>query len=417
MKQQVLIVLVWLAAAAVLVLPAAAQEAAQEATTHLVAPGDTWAALALRYGASRESLQAANPHPNPYRQPVIGAAIQLPPGVIARSGALARPEGSLLRLALAKGQDPWALAELNGEPHPYRPQFFRATYVPDETGEPLDLPAGFLALELSRLPARPGQAVAYRARASETLSVTASLDAWPMSSFSNGEHVVGAGGTGAFFFPGAPELAIRVGDRPLWSQPWKFEPGEWDFDQLTLTGAAAAIDQAAIIAEGQRLAGIWAERSPAPQWSEPFRLPLDSYLNVSSNYGARRSYNGGPYRTYHEGVDFAAYGGTPVYATAAGTVVLAEMLYVRGGAVIIDHGLGIFSGYYHMSAVHVAPSQQVKAGDLVGEVGSEGLSTGNHLHWDLLAAGTWIDAAAWHEQDLGCWLLAGWGTPCAADSP
>jgi LysM repeat protein len=102
MKQQILIVLLCLAALAA--LPAAAQEAepiaAQGAATHLVAPGDTWAALALRYGASREALQAANPHPNPYRQPVIGAAIQLPPGVTERSGALARPEGSLLRLAL-----------------------------------------------------------------------------------------------------------------------------------------------------------------------------------------------------------------------------------------------------------------------------------------------------------------------------
>lgn len=403
-------VLVCLAALAALALPAAAQEAA----THLVAPGDTWAALSMRYGASREALQAANPHPNPYRQPVIGRAIQLPPGAAVQAGALARPEASLLRLSLATGQNPWLLAELNGAPHPYRPQFARATYVPDETSAPLDLPPGFATLELSRLPARPGQPVAFRAQAGAVVSVTASLDAWPMPAFSNGGRVVAVGGTGAFFFPGAPELAIRVGDGPLWSQPWQFEPGQWDFDQLTLTGAAAAIDQEAIIAEGQRLAAIWAERTPAPQWGGPFRVPIDSFLHVSSNYGARRSYNGGPYRTYHEGVDFAAYGGTPVYATAAGTVALAEMLYVRGGAVIIDHGLGIFSGYYHMSAVHVAPGQQVSAGDLLGEVGSEGLSTGNHLHWDLLAAGTWIDAAAWHEQDLGCWLLAGWGAPCAA---
>jgi murein DD-endopeptidase MepM/ murein hydrolase activator NlpD len=67
--------------------------------------------------------------------------------------------------------------------------------------------------------------------------------------------------------------------------------------------------------------------------------------------------------------------------------------------------------------VHAAPGQQVSAGDLVGEVGSEGLSTGNHLHWDLLAAGIWIDAAAWQEQGLDCWLLEGWGTPCAPASP
>lgn len=384
----------------------------QEPPTHVVEPGDTWAALALRYGVPRTELQAANPHPSPYRQPVTGATIALPPQASERAGSLVRPAGSLLRLAVATNQHPAALAALNGAAHPYRPLFGQAIFVPGADGVPRDLPPGFTALALSQVPARPGEAVAYRATTTAPISVTASLDAWAMPSFANGNHVVGVGGTGAFFFPGAPELAIHVAGAPLWSQPWRFQAGEWDYDQLTLTGAAAQIDQAAIIAEGERLGAIWAERTGVPQWDGPFQYPLTDYLHLSSRYGARRSYNGGPYRTYHEGVDFAAYGGTPVYASAAGTVVLAEMLYVRGGAVIIDHGLGIFSGYYHMSAVHAAPGQQLQAGDLVGEVGSEGLSTGNHLHWDLLAAGTWIDAAAWYEQDLGCWLLAGWGTPC-----
>jgi murein DD-endopeptidase MepM/ murein hydrolase activator NlpD len=81
--------------------------------------------------------------------------------------------------------------------------------------------------------------------------------------------------------------------------------------------------------------------------------------------------------------------------------------------VIIDHGLGIFSGFYHMSAVHAQPGQVVAAGDLLGEVGTTGLSSGNHLHWDMLVAETWIDAAAWRQEGMGCWLLAGWGTPCA----
>jgi murein DD-endopeptidase MepM/ murein hydrolase activator NlpD len=401
-----------LLATLLLALAAALPGYAQESAAHPVEPGDTWAALALRYGTTREALQAANPHPNRYREPAMGGSVQLPPGVVAQAGTLHRPAGSLLRLAAETGQNAWALAQLNGAAHPFRPQFFQATYISGDTGTPQDLPPGFETLALSRVPARPGQAVAYRASTSGAITVTAALDTWPMPSFASGGNVVGVGGTGAFFFPGAPELAIRVGELPLWSQPWRFEPGEWDFDQLTLTGAAAAIDQEAIRAEGQRLAAIWAEVTAEPQWNGPFRIPIDNYLHVSSNYGARRSYNGGPYRTYHEGVDFAAYGGTSVYASAAGTVVLAEMLYVRGGAVIIDHGLGIYSGYYHMSAVHAAPGQVVQAGDLVGEVGSEGLSTGNHLHWDLLAAGTWIDAAAWHEQELGCWLLEGWGTPC-----
>jgi murein DD-endopeptidase MepM/ murein hydrolase activator NlpD len=410
-RSKQLLLLCLLAAAVLAAAPVRAQET-QEPPTHLVEPGDTWTALTLRYGTSAAALQAANPHPNPLRQPVIGTTITLPADATAGTGTLHRPEGSLLRLALETGQNVATLAQLNGVANPYRPLYSRAVLVPNGEAIPRDLPPGFLTLELSEVPAQPGHAIAYRATTTRSLTVTAALDNWVLPSFGNGTHLVGIGGTGAFFYPGAPELTIHVEGQPLWSQPWRFQPGAWDYDQLTLTGAAAQIDQAAIIAEGERLAALWAQWAPLPQWHDAFQVPIDNYLEVSSRYGARRSYNGGPYRTYHEGVDFSAYRGTPVYATAAGTVVLAEMLYVRGGAVIIDHGLGIYSGYYHMSAVHATPGQQVQAGDQVGEVGTEGLSTGNHLHWDLLAAGTWIDAAAWEEQDLGCWLLAGWGTPC-----
>jgi len=392
--------------------PARGQEQPQP-PVHAVAPGDTWAALAMRYGVSQEQLQAANPHPNRYRQPVAGSTIQLPAEAAERTGLLRRPAGSLLRLAVATNQNPWALARLNGVDDPLRPNFYRPIYVPATEGVPQDLPPGFASLELSQLPAVPGQAIGYRATASGVLSVTARLNASLMPSFVNGDRVVGVGATGAFFYPGAPELSIQLPDAPLWAQPWQFAPGSWDYDQLTLSGAAAEIDQEAIRAEGERLYAIWSQVTNAPQWQEPFRYPIESYLQISSRYGARRSYNGGPYRTYHEGVDFAAYGGTPVYAAARGTVVLAEILYVRGGAVLIDHGLGIYTGYYHMSEVHVTPGQVVEAGDQVGEVGSLGLSTGNHLHWDLLAAATWVDAAAWEAQDMGCWLLEGWGTPCS----
>jgi murein DD-endopeptidase MepM/ murein hydrolase activator NlpD len=106
-------------------------------------------------------------------------------------------------------------------------------------------------------------------------------------------------------------------------------------------------------------------------------------------------------------VDFSAYGGTEVYAPADAKTALAEQLHVRGGAVILDHGLGIFTGYYHLSEVHVAAGDLVEAGQLLGRVGSTGLSTGNHLHWDLLVGGTWIDAMAWIEQDMACWILVG----------
>jgi murein DD-endopeptidase MepM/ murein hydrolase activator NlpD len=97
-------------------------------------------------------------------------------------------------------------------------------------------------------------------------------------------------------------------------------------------------------------------------------------------------------------------------------VVVAEPLYVRGGAVIIDHGLGIYTGFYHMSTVLVMPGEVVQPGQTIGAVGTTGLSTGNHLHWDLLVNGVWVDAQAWLAQDMACWVLAAWGRACT-DTP
>jgi murein DD-endopeptidase MepM/ murein hydrolase activator NlpD len=98
-------------------------------------------------------------------------------------------------------------------------------------------------------------------------------------------------------------------------------------------------------------------------------------------------------------------------------VVLAEPLTARGGAVIVDHGLGIYTGYYHLSAIHATVGQEVEPGDLLGEVGTTGLSTGNHLHWDLLASGSNVDAQIWMGQNMACWVLEGLGRPCPGEPP
>lgn len=383
-------------------------------TQHVVLPGDTWTALAIRYSVSRETLQRANQHPNPARNPVIGDSINLPATTLEqRFGSLhRRNDGGLLSLSVRSDLSPWQLAAQNGMVHPFRPLHRGAIFVPGGDSPPRELPAGFHSLELSAVPAQPGWPLAFRAKGEGISSVAAQLGTARFDTFINLPNIVGVGGTGAFFSPGAPELSIVSNETWIWSQPWRVNPGTWDFDEVTLTGDAAAIDQAAIAAERERMFQIWSQVTPQPLWRSSFRLPIDDYLQISSTYGARRSYNGGPYSSYHEGVDFSAYGGTPVYASGDGVVVLAETLYVRGGAVIIDHGFGMFSGYYHMSAVHAQVGQAITAGELLGEVGSEGLSSGNHLHWDFLVAETWVNAAAWQAQNLACWILEGWGTPC-----
>ena len=78
--------------------------------------------------------------------------------------------------------------------------------------------------------------------------------------------------------------------------------------------------------------------------------------------------------------------------------MLAEPLAVRGNAVIIDHGQGVFSGYWHMSEINVTPGVQVAVGDVLGLVGNTGLSTGAHLHWELRIGGVAVDAMQFLDE-------------------
>lgn len=402
-----------------MVRPMAAQDATPAAVAQPVEPGDTWVALAARYTVDEAVLRALNPHLNRTFQPAIGGTVKLPADATPRNGRLLRlANGGLLAIAAGARLSPWALAADNDLASPYQPLFYRPLLLPG-TGTIRDLPPGVAALEVSPWPAAAGQVLGLRGRVSAGVTeMTVRLDSVAGPATVEGDRFLALVGTGAFFSGGRPELVIRVGDGPAWVQPWQFGERQWDYQDLTLTGeAAAAADQQARDEERARLRALWTTITPGPRWDAAFRLPLDDYLSVSANYGGRRSYNGGPYLTYHEGVDFSAYGGTPIYAPAAGTVVLAERLYVRGGAVIIDHGLGVFSGFYHMSAVHAVAGQVVQPGDLLGEVGTTGLSTGNHLHWDLLINGIWVDAALWQEQDMACWALAALDRSCAPATP
>jgi murein DD-endopeptidase MepM/ murein hydrolase activator NlpD len=384
------------------------------APVHKVQPGDTWTALALGYGLDKEILQTQSSFMNRGREPVIGGDITLPSEATRQSGRLIRVnQGGLLQTSVIERQSPWRMTAVNQIEHPFRPTLYQAILISDEDSYPLDLPPGFATLELSHPSPVAGQALGIRSQTrSFSEAISANLDGFPLIITLAGDRLVGLVGTGAFFNNAQPELTILVAGQPAWTQPWQFANKEWDFQSLTLTGEAARIDQKARDEERERLTTIWQTVNPDIQWDGPFQLPINDYLEVSATYGGRRSYNGGPFATYHEGVDFSAYAGTPVFAPAAGIVVLAEPLYVRGGAVILDHGLGIFSGYYHLSEINVSTGQAVQPGELLGGVGTTGLSTGNHLHWDLLVNGVWVDALDWLNHDMACWIRVGLNLGC-----
>jgi murein DD-endopeptidase MepM/ murein hydrolase activator NlpD len=134
-------------------------------------------------------------------------------------------------------------------------------------------------------------------------------------------------------------------------------------------------------AEQEKLRQIFDHITPEKLWRGPFRLPLGTGVR-GTNFGKRRILNGQP-RSPHTGADFPAPMGTPIRATQSGRVVLAEELYFSGNTVIIDHGLGIYSLYAHLSATDVEVGGAVKAGAVIGKVGATGRVTGPHLHWGV----------------------------------
>ncbi len=129
----------------------------------------------------------------------------------------------------------------------------------------------------------------------------------------------------------------------------------------------------------------YALRTPQ-SWSRPFAAPLTT-KSVSSSFGQPRTYlAGGPVK-YHYGMDFPAPVGTPVKAVNDGTVVIAATYPVRGGLVAIDHGAGVLSMYFHQSKLLVKVGQTVTRGQVIGQVGTTGLSAGPHLHLEMRVRG------------------------------
>ncbi len=145
-------------------------------------------------------------------------------------------------------------------------------------------------------------------------------------------------------------------------------------------------------AETRRALDAW---TPQRFWTLPLLRPVAG--TIESPYGSRRILNGTP-KSPHRGLDFKAAEAEPVRAVADGLVALASDQYYAGKCLILDHGNGVMSLYFHLSKVLAAPGARVRRGDMVGLVGSSGRATGPHLHMALSAQGRLVDPSPLFEQ-------------------
>ncbi len=118
----------------------------------------------------------------------------------------------------------------------------------------------------------------------------------------------------------------------------------------------------------------------------PFAMPVKSAFRFTSGFGYRRDPKGAGTRM-HNGTDFAASTGTPIYSTADGVVTYAGWNSGYGRHVKVQHEFGIETSYSHMSNIRVKVGQRVSRGDRIGDMGSSGRSTGTHLHYEVRIGG------------------------------
>ena len=185
---------------------------------------------------------------------------------------------------------------------------------------------------------------------------------------------------------GPAALALEVeglcGDRHALHRTIDVKSGKFAEERLKVAPEyveppASELDR--IREDREKVAHVWKSGDAARRWSGPFRLPVDAPVREKS-FGSRRVFNGTP-RSPHSGLDLAAPAGAPIDAPAAGRVALAEDLYFSGGTVILDHGAGLFTSYFHLSRIDVKPGDVLAAGDRLGAAGATGRATGPHLHW------------------------------------
>ena len=180
------------------------------------------------------------------------------------------------------------------------------------------------------------------------------------------------------------EVTMTYADGRVVTQPESVEVLGKSFPTTELTVAPGFVqlspeNQERAARESREIGAVYATLTPAAHWTEPFIVPIPG-ARGGRNFGHRRIFNGEP-RAPHSGADLSASTGTEILASNAGRVVLAKDFFFNGNAVFIDHGLGLYTMYLHLSEILVDVGDFVERGQVVGLAGATGRVTGPHLHW------------------------------------
>ena len=181
---------------------------------------------------------------------------------------------------------------------------------------------------------------------------------------------------------------LKSGDETI---IFKIVEGEYKKEKITVEGSKVTPPKDVlkrIEEEREEANKIYATVNEGLKFNSEFILPMSSV--ITSPFGTARVFNG-TLKSYHGGTDFRAAVGSSVIAANDGTVVIAKDRYYAGGSVVIDHGEGIYTQYYHLSALNVKVGRVVKKGEIIALSGASGRVSGPHLHFGVIVRGVQVN--------------------------
>jgi murein DD-endopeptidase MepM/ murein hydrolase activator NlpD len=375
-------------------------------STLTVGAGESLDSLSLRTGLARTTLielnRVVNPHQLYLNQTLV--VVDQPdagPPIAAGQTYAAPPGAGLFALAAARNTSPWALARVNRLAHPGRLAPGELVVVPGGERPPLALPYPLGEIQIGPVPPTQGETLVVKVTASQPLTLTGQFGD-DVLHFNTADPAANAQvalqGIYRLADPDLYPLSVvatdAAGQTFTFAQPVPVRPRNQVFDE-PLTVNPATLDPAATEPENLQVRAVVEPVTPVRLWDGLFVLP--SVGAWRSMFGSLRSYNGGPYDSFHGGMDFSGGEDRPITAPAPGVVVFVGPLTVRGNATIIDHGWGVYTGYWHQSSIVVEVGQRVETGQILGYNGATGRVTGPHLHWELYVGGRQVNPLTWTE--------------------
>ncbi len=379
--------------------------------TETVPYGDTLRSLQRRTQAPQDVLRKLNRLVSP-TELYAGVSLIIPqeegqPALSARASLA--PGETLLELAVAQGSDPWVLAEVNRLEGTWAALPGDVLYSPSSQSDQNanGLPAAFASAEVETLPLVQGGTAEIRVALSQPATLSGHLGEYPLRFFpmEDGNYVA-LQGIHALLEPGAYPLQLEAtladGSTQSFEQMVLVISGNYPHERIVVP--PDTIDQTVSETELEQLLEIVSEATPRRLWDGVFQNPSLYPDCFTSRYGTRRTYIGQgtslEVEGFHSGLDFCGGEGLQITAPADGVVVFADETVIRGNATIIDHGWGVYSGYWHQSEIDVRVGDQVEAGQVIGLVGGTGRVTGAHLHWEIWVNNVQVNPMDWLEQEF-----------------